>query len=651
MQRRRIERSALPSDQHHLSALISGSNSADMPCRQRQAHPKEGAQASLPAEHCNSTMPTIHVSKRVYSRGEYDPLRRAMRDLGWSEAPHAHEATMIWDICDGESRLHLRPLPSQLLNRFAAMPGCCCKGVFAQLVARVSKLLTVKGVGDIRFMPQQWALPGQQDELAKYVRCRAAAARCSGMAPVYIVKPNAGSQGDGIALVNDPCHPSCSVAANKAYVVQEYIDTPMLHDGLKFDLRIYVLVTSIAPLEAFVCREGLARFAVEPYEYPARENLRNIHMHLTNYSLNKKAEGFKFNGMADGGVDGSKRTASSVFAALAANGQLPRGVESVWQDIEALVARSLLMMQPVLSSAQCGRHGRSNPMQPRFQILGFDVLLDATARAWLMEINNSPSFRIDFAYDDPGKYSLNGASRSVPSPVDEAIKVPMLMGALRIVAGLHKLRCTETRSRPAENLTDDDMDMDGRWTGSGAFGTSYHSVDFERIAEDCGFQLLDRLAHLFNTYTPKTVRRENGWASGAPPGNNALLAAPGPRWRAAAFVRFLESTGLLAATSRPDGALSFRGLAGLGRPEVDLIFLSTCGAGGGMGVVEFCEACAKIARKLWPEVRFSSDRCALQHFADAVYDRRRVLLPSNLASLTGADPGAIKSILDSILQL
>jgi tubulin polyglutamylase TTLL6/13 len=43
---------------------------------------------------------------------------------------------------------------------------------------------------------------------------------------------------------------------------------PYLIDGLKFDMRIYVLVAGIDPLRIFVYEEGLARFATEEYRAP-----------------------------------------------------------------------------------------------------------------------------------------------------------------------------------------------------------------------------------------------------------------------------------------------------------------------------------------------------------------------------------------------
>ena len=59
-------------------------------------------------------------------------------------------------------------------------------------------------------------------------------------------------------------------------MVQEYIE-PLLLDGIKFDLRLYVLLLSVGgpgdpgPMRCFLCREGLVRFAVEKYEEAVRK--------------------------------------------------------------------------------------------------------------------------------------------------------------------------------------------------------------------------------------------------------------------------------------------------------------------------------------------------------------------------------------------
>ena len=77
---------------------------------------------------------------------------------------------------------------------------------------------------------------------------------------------------------------------------------PYLIDGLKFDLRIYVLLAGCAPLRVYLYYEGnvivnkhlgLARFATEEYVAPKRDNLDNICMHLTNYAINKDNPNFE----------------------------------------------------------------------------------------------------------------------------------------------------------------------------------------------------------------------------------------------------------------------------------------------------------------------------------------------------------------------
>ena len=70
-------------------------------------------------------------------------------------------------------------------------------------------------------------------------------------------------------------------------IVQEYCDKPFLIDGFKFDLRIYVLVTSCDPLRVFLYNDGLVRLSTEPYASPQDTNIEQLYMHLTNYSINK----------------------------------------------------------------------------------------------------------------------------------------------------------------------------------------------------------------------------------------------------------------------------------------------------------------------------------------------------------------------------
>ena len=70
-------------------------------------------------------------------------------------------------------------------------------------------------------------------------------------------------------------------------IVQRYITNPLLINGLKFDLRIYLLVTSVDPIKLYIYEDGLVRFATEEFSL-SEEHLKDKFRHLTNYrSLGK----------------------------------------------------------------------------------------------------------------------------------------------------------------------------------------------------------------------------------------------------------------------------------------------------------------------------------------------------------------------------
>ena len=100
--------------------------------------------------------------------------------------------------------------------------------------------------------------------------------------------PQPGDGGHGLSAGGD----------GTQWIVEQYIDRPLLLHGYKFDLRLYVAVTSIVPLKIYLHKEGLVRLATEKYVAPSdiegggAESLTHRYMHLTNYTINKRNKAF-----------------------------------------------------------------------------------------------------------------------------------------------------------------------------------------------------------------------------------------------------------------------------------------------------------------------------------------------------------------------
>ena len=76
------------------------------------------------------------------------------------------------------------------------------------------------------------------------------------------MKPEDQAQGRGIYLTRnmDEIKPH-----EHSQIVQKYIHKPHLIDGFKYDFRVYVILVGVNPLRVYVYKDGLARFATEPY--------------------------------------------------------------------------------------------------------------------------------------------------------------------------------------------------------------------------------------------------------------------------------------------------------------------------------------------------------------------------------------------------
>jgi hypothetical protein len=169
-----------------------------------------------------------------------------------------------------------------ITNHFPGIVDICSK---AQSTSQLNMFQHLFGPEKFNFYPVSMTLPAQMD-LFKTIHDPNV---------TYIVKPNIGSQGTDIHLASSLADIENILKANpdrkdqplveRGVTVQRYIANPLLLKGIKFDFRIYVMVSSVAPLKIHIYREGLARFCTVKYQAPHQDNYADTYMHLTNYIL------------------------------------------------------------------------------------------------------------------------------------------------------------------------------------------------------------------------------------------------------------------------------------------------------------------------------------------------------------------------------
>ncbi|OYU69648.1 MAG: hypothetical protein CFE28_06325 [Alphaproteobacteria bacterium PA2] len=243
------------------------------------------------------------------------------------------------------------------------------KGRLADLMRRGLSALP----GALRF-PETFILPGER----KALEARAAAGTDGAL---FIVKPNNGSGGQGISVTAD-----LASAANRTdTVVQRYVDRPYLIDGRKGHLRIYVLITSADPLRAYIYRDGIVRFAPEPYD-PRPERLGDISMHVTNTALHASHPDLKISQDPDRDDEGMIWSLAGFFRRMDQDGG---DSQAVFREISDLACGFLKILRQDGFFQRWSDAGPRRAFPPK--VFGMDVLVDEDGHPWLLEIQASPA--------------------------------------------------------------------------------------------------------------------------------------------------------------------------------------------------------------------------------------------------------------------
>ncbi|XP_047380468.1 tubulin polyglutamylase TTLL11 isoform X1 [Sciurus carolinensis] len=433
-------------------------------------------------EHGSQRPVTVDSSK---ARTSLDALKISIRQLKWKEFPFGRR--LPCDIYWHGVSFHDNDILSGQVNKFPGMTEMVRKVTLSRAVRIMQNLFPE----EYNFYPRSWILP---DEFQLFVtQVRMVKDGNPSWKPTFIVKPDGGCQGDGIYLIKDPSDIRLTgTLQSRPAVVQEYICKPLLIDKLKFDIRLYVLLKSLDPLEIYIAKDGLSRFCTEPYQEPSPQNLHRVFMHLTNYSLNIHSSNFIH---SDSASTGSKRTFSSILCKLSSKGV---DIKKVWSDIISLVIKTVIALTPELKVFYQSDIPTGRPGPTCFQILGFDILLMKNLKPMLLEVNANPSMRIEHECElSPGVFE------NVPSLVDEEVKVAVIRDTLRLIDPLKKKK--ENRYQQLQKpLAGKEDSLDSELTGAPDSSPEAHLPSiclkqvFPKYAKQFNYlRLVDRMANLF----------------------------------------------------------------------------------------------------------------------------------------------------------
>uniref|UniRef100_A0A8B9T6L6 Tubulin--tyrosine ligase-like protein 5 n=1 Tax=Anas platyrhynchos TaxID=8839 RepID=A0A8B9T6L6_ANAPL len=252
-----------------------------------------------------------------------------------------------------------------------------------RLYKNVSRMQLAHGFKAFHILPQTFILPAEYQDF------------CSKTGAQWIVKPVASSRGRGVYLINNPNQ----IVLEDNILVSRYISNPLLIDDFKFDVRLYVLVTSYDPLVIYLYEEGLARFATVRYDQ-ASKNIKNQFMHLTNYSVNKKSGDYVSCDDPEVEDYGNKWSMSAMLRYLKQEG---RDTAALMANVEDLIIKTVVSAELAIATA-CKTF--LSHRGSCFELYGFDVLIDDTLKPWLLEVNLSPSLACDAPLDLKIKASM-----------------------------------------------------------------------------------------------------------------------------------------------------------------------------------------------------------------------------------------------------
>ena len=194
--------------------------------------------------------------------------------------------------------------------------------------------------------------------------------KLNGHKNIWILKPSNLSRGRGVTCVDslEPIEQSLTATNDTGVIVQKYIENPLIINKRKFDIRQWVLVTSLNPLTIWMWKEPYLRFGAEDY---VMDDLNNIYSHLTNNSIAKHSIQYK----------NEKNFQEDMWTCF--DFEKNYGKQR-WEEIHEKIKNAIICS---LYTIRTEIKQRENS----HELYGYDFMIDEDYNVYLIEVNASPA--------------------------------------------------------------------------------------------------------------------------------------------------------------------------------------------------------------------------------------------------------------------
>lgn len=190
---------------------------------------------------------------------------------------------------------------------------------------------------------------------------------------LWIQKPGGLSRGRGIRVFGKLEEiEGYWAAAECEMVIMKYIERPLLINKKKFDIRVWVVVTSLEPLRVWMYEDYYIRLSLMEYDV---EDSDDVFVHLTNNSVAKK----------------NKKLKDKIYEhSMLSRKQFREYCQEIGEGRFNNRRFHKQMHRLIIHTLKSGRVGML-PRKKSFSTYGFDLMVDTNFQIWLLEVNSSPS--------------------------------------------------------------------------------------------------------------------------------------------------------------------------------------------------------------------------------------------------------------------